>query len=153
VDVGPGNLNSVRAAVSYVNGLAYSLDRPVFCALSFDLMAREFYQDRSGPLLCVRKSAGGQVYLGLYDGPGAPRRLSYGPLEATAVEVTSGLWDIAVAGAGLAEIGKVLTGCAVTDSLIEVPRISDLFELASAADESALIPTAEPVNEGSRLFH
>jgi tRNA threonylcarbamoyladenosine biosynthesis protein TsaB len=153
VDVGPGNLNSVRAAVSNVNGLAYSLDRPIFCATSFDLMAWEYYRDRSGALLCVQKSAGGQVYLGLFDGPGPPRRLSYGLLETSAVELTAGLWDIAVAGADLAEVGKALTGCAVTDSLIEVPRLEDLYELAATAEEPALVPMAEPVNEGSLLFH
>jgi tRNA A37 threonylcarbamoyladenosine modification protein TsaB len=153
VDVGPGNLNSVRSAVSYINGLAYSLDRPILAVTSFDLMARAFYRDRSGPLLCVRKSVGGHAYLGLYTGPGSAARLSYGLLELTASEMTGGLWDIAVAGPDLAEVGKALNGCAVTDSLIKAPRIEDLCELAVAADEAVLVPVAEPVNEGSPLFH
>src|SRR5580658_570132 len=58
VDVGPGNLSSVRAAVAYVNGLAFSLGITVFCANSLELLAAGYRQAGSLPLLCMRKASG-----------------------------------------------------------------------------------------------
>jgi tRNA threonylcarbamoyl adenosine modification protein YeaZ len=155
VDIGPGNLNSVRASVSYVNGLAFSLDRKIFCASSLDLMAREYYRERSGPLLAVRKASGGNAYLGLYDGDGQPRRLDYGPMGPAVLAMTDGCWELAVAGDYRAETSKLLSACSVTDSLVAVPRARILYEMAAAAtsESPALVTMAEPLNEGSPAFH
>ncbi|MDT5039005.1 MAG: tRNA threonylcarbamoyladenosine biosynthesis protein TsaB, partial [Micromonosporaceae bacterium] len=62
VDLGPGNLSSVRAGVAYVNGLAFSLGIPIFGVSSLDLLAVEASEkadpaEGSGSaVLCLRNA-------------------------------------------------------------------------------------------------
>ena len=54
VDIGPGGLSSMRAAVAYANGLAFSLGVRLFPITSLELMAIAAAEKHDGPFLCLR---------------------------------------------------------------------------------------------------
>jgi tRNA threonylcarbamoyladenosine biosynthesis protein TsaB len=153
VDVGPGNLSSVRAAVAYVNGLAFSLSRPVFCANSLELMAVGLVGGPV-PVLCVRKASGGNAYLGRYGGDGTPT-LTFGKLERVVPALCGDLTAVAVAGAFRDQVAKLLPDCHVIDSGVDHPAADVLYRMARAdsADSGRLVAQAQALNEGSRVFH
>jgi tRNA threonylcarbamoyladenosine biosynthesis protein TsaB len=153
VDVGPGNLSSVRAAVAYTNGLAFSLDRKIFCANSFDLMATDLVGGPV-PVLCVRKASGGNAYVGLYDDAAAPV-LTFGRLDRVIPAVCGDLPALAVAGALRDQVAKLLPDCHVIDTGVDHPDADVLYRLARAAsaDSGQLVAQAQALNEGSRIFH
>ncbi len=153
VDVGPGNLSSVRAAVAYANGLAFSLSAPVFCADSLELMAVGLVGGPV-PVLCVRKASGGNAYLGRYDGDGTPT-LTFGKLERVVPAVCGDLPALAVAGAFRDQVAKLLPDCHVIDTGVDHPDADVLYRMARAAsaDSDRLVAQAQALNEGSRVFH
>lgn len=58
VDIGPGGLSSMRAAVAYANGLAFSLGVRIFPITSLELMAIAAAEKHDGPFLCLRRGTG-----------------------------------------------------------------------------------------------
>lgn len=153
VDVGPGNLSSVRAAVAYANGLAFSLGREIFCVNSLELMATGLVGGPV-PVLCVRKASGGNAYLGRYDGTAAPV-LTFGRLDRVVPAVCGDLPALAVAGALRDQVAKLLPDCHVVDTGVDHPDADVLYRLARAAsaDSDRLVAQAQALNEGSRVFH
>lgn len=152
-DVGPGNLSSVRAAVAYVNGLAFSLSRPVFCANSLELMAMGLVGGPV-PVLCLRKASGGNAYLGRYAADGTPI-MTFGRLERAVPAVCGELPAVAVAGAFKDQVAKLLPDCHVIDTGVDHPDVDVLYRMARAggADSGRLVPQAQALNEGSPVFH
>ncbi|HEY2505177.1 MAG TPA: hypothetical protein VGI58_01555, partial [Streptosporangiaceae bacterium] len=151
---GPGNLSSVRAAVAYINGLAFSLGRRTFCANSLELMAAAYRMQGRLPVLCQRKAGGGNAYLGLYQ-PGSDPRLTFGPLETCVPALCAHLPVLAVAGGPADVVAKLLPETQVEDSGIEHPDVDVLYELARDPDRDRgrIVDLAHPLNEGSLVFH
>jgi tRNA threonylcarbamoyladenosine biosynthesis protein TsaB len=154
VDVGPGNLSSVRAAVAYINGLAFSLGRRTFCANSLELMAAEYLTAGSLPVLCQRKAGGGNAYLGLYQRGEAPW-IAFGPLETSVPGLCAQLPALAVAGGPADVVAKLLPEAQVEDSCIEHPSVDVLYRMARDPDRDPgrIVDLAHPLNEGSLVFH
>jgi tRNA A37 threonylcarbamoyladenosine modification protein TsaB len=154
VDIGPGSLSSVRAAVAYANGLAFSLGGMVFWANSLELMAVEAREIQPSPALCLRKGEAGNVYAGIFtEDHGA--RLRYGPLRATVTALAGEHAKIAVAGAHRQAAAGLLTGAHVCDTGIDQPGVATLYAMMRArrGEPGRLVPLASPLNEGSRVFH
>lgn len=155
VDVGPGNLSSVRTGVAYVNGLAFSLGREIFCANSFELLAG----DVAGAVLCLRKAGGGNAYAGLFR-DGATLGLRHGPL----VEVVTGLCrdlpevqdppELSVAGAFRAEVAGILPRLRLKDTGVEAPHVRSLQRLLATTPDwsGGVVPVASPLTETSEVF-
>lgn len=155
VDVGPGSLSSVRAAVAYANGLGFSLGIDIFCANSLELMAMESAAVQADPTLCMRIAGDGNVYAGLFATGQAPQ-LRYGPLRPTITAMASGFSRIAVAGANREKAADLLPDTSVQDTGIEVPSVATLYRMMRASHGEmggARVPSASPLNEGSRVFH
>jgi tRNA threonylcarbamoyladenosine biosynthesis protein TsaB len=171
LDIGPGNLSSVRAAVAYANGLAFSLKIKIFCASSLELMAAESRQHRpASPVLCVRNAGAGSAYAGLFMPDGAPC-LRHGPMKQLVTDMATGMTEIRVAGDFRAQIAGILAACGVgaDDTGIERPDILTLHTmlaseadalaseadagLAGKADPGRMVSAATPLNEGSLVFH
>jgi tRNA threonylcarbamoyl adenosine modification protein YeaZ len=159
VDVGPGSLSSVRAAVAYVNGLAFSLDLMIFCASSLELLAAAV-PDRDGePVLCVRNAGAGNVYAGLF-GRGTTPSLRYGPLEPAVKSLAGELARVSVAGALREQVAGALGGAQVRDTGVEFPDVLTLLELAGrggpaeggTGPDRPLVPLAIPLTEASAVF-
>jgi tRNA A37 threonylcarbamoyladenosine modification protein TsaB len=154
VDVGPGNLSSVRAAVAYVNGLAFSLGIGAFCANSLELLAAGYHQAGSLPVLCMRKASGGNGYLGLYQGAD-PVRLTFGLLEPSLIALCGPLPAFIVLGGPADLVAKLLPEARVIDGCVDHPGVDVLYQLARRPDRQPdrVVDMAHPLNEGSLIFH
>lgn len=153
VDCGPGNLNSVRAGVAYVNGLAFSLDKPVFAAGSLEVLALQAAAEAPHlPVLCVRRTQGGAVFAGLYPAgftgrvaADNPPALRTGPLAETVSALACGLAEFTVAGPCHGELKDLLPDRRVHDSGVEFPDVLALHRLLAArGTEAVFAPFAVP---------
>jgi tRNA threonylcarbamoyladenosine biosynthesis protein TsaB len=154
VDVGPGGLLSIRAAVAYANGLAYALGAKLFPISSLELMAIAAQQAHRGPILCLKRGQGGNTYAGLFaDGEIADMR--HGPADSVVPAIAGGLAQVCVAGAARDDVAGLLAGVVVEDSQIEEADVAVLYRTAraAAADPERLLPIVTPLNEASSIFH
>ena len=155
VDIGPGGLSSIRAAVAYANGLAFSLGVPVFPVSSLELMAIAARRVHQGPFLCLKRGTGGDTYAGLFvDGEIA--ELRHGPASAIVPELAASLEAVGVAGVPADDVAGFLPGVTVTDTGIADADVVVLYQAARAAmadDPARLVPLASAINEGSLIFH
>ena len=153
VDIGPGNLGSVRVGVAYVNGLAFSLDRPIFPADCLTLLARAARTSADQAVLCLRNAGSGNVYAGLFrDGEQPAWR--HGPLDRVVPELADGLPEVLVAGSFRADAREALAGVAVKDTGVEHPSVLTLCELLlDTSGDRKPVALASPLNDSSPLFH
>jgi tRNA threonylcarbamoyl adenosine modification protein YeaZ len=155
VDTGPGGLSSIRAAVAYANGLAFSLGVQVFPVTSLELMAIAARRVHQGPLLCLKRGVGGNTYAGLFVN-GEIAELRHGTASAIVPEIAARLETVGVAGVPADDVAGFLPGVTVTDTGIAEADVVVLYQAARAAltDEPArLVPLASAINEGSLIFH
>lgn len=155
VDVGPGGLSSIRAAVAYANGLAFALGARIFPISSLELMAiAAGQQDHRDPLLCLKRGQGGTTYAALFtDGELAEMR--HGPLGSIVPAMAGGLMRIRIAGAARDDVAGLLGGAVVEDTGIAEADVVCLYRAAraGAVEPERLFPSASPLNEASRIFH
>jgi tRNA threonylcarbamoyladenosine biosynthesis protein TsaB len=143
----------VRAGVAYVNGLAFSLNRPVFCANSLQLLAIEAIESSAAPILCLRKAWGGNVYAGLFD-PGHDAVMRHGHLESVVRELVAGRPQVTVAGTFRPEVKEALPETLVMDSNIEFPSVLTLLPALSLPENHVgRLEHATPINESSGIFN
>jgi len=154
VDVGPGGLLSIRAAVAYANGLAFALGAKIFPISSLELMAMAAQRAHPGPILGLRRGLGGNTYAALFaDGELVDMR--HGPPDSVVPAVAGGLARVCVAGTAKDDVEGLLAGVVAEHSGIEDADVAVLYRAAraAAADPERLVPAASPLNEGSRIFH
>jgi len=154
LDVGPGSLLSIRAAVAYANGLAFALGASIFPISSLELMATAAEQAHQDPILCLKRGHGGSSYAGLFaDGEIVDMR--HGLPDSVVPAIAAGLARVCVAGEAKDDAARVLEGVVVEDSGIEQANVVVLYRAAraAAADPERLVPAASPLNEASRIFH
>ena len=154
VDVGPGGLMSIRAAVAYANGLAFALGAKIFPISSLELMAVAAQQAHRGPILCLKRGLGGNTYAGLFADDEIVD-LRHGAPGSVVPAVADGQARVCVAGTAKDDVAGLLPGVAVEDSGIEDADVGVLYRTAraAAADPERLVPAASPLNEASRIFH
>ncbi len=92
VDIGPGRLSAVRAAVSFANALAFGLDRPLRPLVSTHGAGFAAEQITGLPAIVAHKAAAGAGYVGLVRA-GVLERLRHGPMVET-VEAFSAPFDV-----------------------------------------------------------
>ncbi|MBV8540735.1 MAG: tRNA (adenosine(37)-N6)-threonylcarbamoyltransferase complex dimerization subunit type 1 TsaB [Pseudonocardiales bacterium] len=155
VDVGPGNLGSVRTGVAYANGLAFSLRRLIYCADSLTLLAAEVSESEPGEehVLCLRNAGGGNVYAGLFR-HGRALGMRRGPLGSVVTSLAGGLARVSVAGTFRKEVEDMLTNTLIRDTGIEFPNVSALHRLLveKGSDTTGFVPVASPLNDSSSVF-
>ncbi len=154
VDVGPGGLSSIRAAVAYANGLAFSLGVQVFAVTSLELMAIAAGRAQRGPLLCLKRGTGGNSYGGLF-ADGEVDQMRYGPAGSIAPALAAGLDEVYVAGMSQDDLAGLLPGVTVRDTGIANADVTVLYQAARAAsgDPERFVTVASAINEGSWMFH
>lgn len=155
IDIGPGNYSSVRAAVSYVNGLAYSLTIPIYRISSLELMAiGAIATGAPPPILALQKGPAGHAYAALYaDSENVSMR--YGRLESIAAVMATEIGQLSVAGAFRDILANLLDDLALHDTKIEQPDVRTLYKAmrASSRDSASWAPIVSPLNEASKVFH
>lgn len=154
VDIGPGGLSSMRAAVAYANGLAFSLGVPLFPVTSLELMALAAGEAHEGPFLCLRRGTGGNTYAGLF-AAGELTELRHGPHDSVVPSIAGGLERVCLAGVPAGDVAGLLPGVTVADTGIVDADVAVLYRAARAAmaEQERLVPIASPVNEASLIFH
>jgi tRNA threonylcarbamoyl adenosine modification protein YeaZ len=154
VDIGPGGLSSIRAAVSYANGLAFSLGVQIFPVSSLELMAAAARQAYRGPVLSLKRAPGGNIYAGLFV-DGEITEMRHGQASSVVPALAVGLETVGVAGAVKDEVPDLLPRVTVEDTGITDADVTVLYHAARAAlaDPDRLVPVASALNEASRIFH
>jgi tRNA threonylcarbamoyladenosine biosynthesis protein TsaB len=165
VDTGPGGLSSIRSAVAYANGLAFSLGVRVFPVTSLELMAiaaegaTGAKATAADPVLSLKRAQGGNVYAGLF-ADGEMTVMRHGQPGEILPELTGGLAAFRLAGLTAADLDGLAApgltgGAAVTETGIGEADVTVLYETAKASvrapDRTAALATA--LNEGSPVFH
>jgi tRNA threonylcarbamoyladenosine biosynthesis protein TsaB len=154
IDNGPGNLAAVRAAVSYANGLAFSLGCNIYCADSLSLMSLEASESFSEAVLCVQNAGGGNIYAGMFPA-GRRRIMRHGPFAKVISAMTRDLTAVALAGKFRCEIADALpSNIEVSDSKIEFPDIKFLHRalISTVTRAPNIAPFARPITEESDIF-
>lgn len=154
VDIGPGGLSSMRAAVAYANGLAFSLGVRIFPVTSLELMAIAAGEQYQGPFLCLRRGTGGNTYAGLF-ADGELAELRHGPHDSVVPSIAGGLGTVCLAGVPAAGVAGLVPGVTIVDTGIAEADVTVLYQAARSArsDPERLVPIASPVNEASLIFH
>jgi tRNA threonylcarbamoyl adenosine modification protein YeaZ len=152
--VGPGGLTSIRSAVAYANGLAFSLGVPIFPVSSLELMAIAAQRDHHGPFLCLKRGQGGNVYGGLMR-DGEMTAMRHGTPDYVLSALVGDLGQICVAGAAHDDVAPLLPGVTVVDAGIAEADVLVLYQagLAASAGSDRLVQVASPINEASRLLY
>jgi tRNA threonylcarbamoyladenosine biosynthesis protein TsaB len=135
VDIGPGRLSAVRAAVSFANAFAFGLNLPILPVLSTAICGQNVEQKTKLPTIVVHKAAAGNAYVGRIE-EGVLQRLRYGPLTATLETAVKDLPAFALIG--------------LAPSLVNLPeqRVVD----GGAAEISAAMFRAMLIRQGASSF-
>ena len=154
INVGPGSLTFVRAGISFVNALAFSLKVNIYAFNWFEIIARQTKSTTKLPLLGVVPAANDNAYVGLIRGA-TVEIMRFGPLHKVVGEVGAGVSEVAVAGRIRQRVASLLEGVKVVDTGIETPDARVLLALGFDAHEAGGRATTqvEALNDQSDIFY
>jgi tRNA A37 threonylcarbamoyladenosine modification protein TsaB len=154
VNVGPGRLTSVRSGVSFANGLAFSLNIPIYPFYSFELIGYEAWKKFSLPALCTLNSTDENAYLCLYDNASI-KILKYGKLNCIVENALAGIDELVVAGDHINIVKQLFDNIIIHDSGIVSGKASTFFEIPYLNENRKLVDPAIaiPINDQSREFN
>ena len=153
INVGPGSLTFVRAGISFVNALAFSLKVSIYPFNWFEIIAAQTRAATHLPVVCAVPAANDNAYVGLIRGESV-EIMRFGTVHTALAEVSGGLAEVAVAGRIRQRLAALLTDARVVDTGIENPDARVLlrlgFEAATAGEHSTT--QVEALNDQSALF-
>ena len=154
INVGPGSLTFVRAGISFVNALAFSLKVDIYPFNWFEIIARQTKNASNLPVLCAVPASNDNAYVGLIRGESV-EIMRFGPLEKTVLEVAHDVAECAVAGRIRHRFAPMLTDVKIVDTGIEGPDARVLLELGFDAFRSGGHSTThvEALNDQSDIFY
>jgi tRNA threonylcarbamoyladenosine biosynthesis protein TsaB len=154
LNIGPGGLSYVRAGVSFVNALAFSLGIPIYPFNFFEIIASEARKQTELPVLCAVPAANDHAYVGLVNGASV-EVMRFGRLPSVVAEISDGLAQVAVAGRIRHRVASLLNRVMVIDTGIEKPDASVLFDLGYQAFAGASTPATQvsPLNDEAGIFY
>lgn len=154
LDVGPGGLSSIRAAVAYANGLAFSLGVPIFAISSLELMAIAAEQGHREPVLSWKRGQVGNVYAALFVS-GKDADMRHGLPGEVLPTIAGGLDKVRLAGATGDDVADLLPGVTVVETGVADADVAVLYQatMNAIAHPERLVSVATPLNEASRIFH
>jgi tRNA threonylcarbamoyladenosine biosynthesis protein TsaB len=154
INVGPGSLTFVRAGISFVNALAYSLGVGIYPFNWFEIIAAQTKEITELPVLAAVPAANDNAYVGLIEGASV-EIMRFGPLHQVVAQVDRGLGEVAVAGRIRHRFADLLPEARVVDTAIENPDAAVLLRLADEAARSGKrgTPHVEALNDQSELFY
>ena len=154
INVGPGSLTFVRAGISFVNALAFSLKVNIYPFNWFEIIAHQTKGTTNLPVLCAVPASNDNAYAGLIRGESV-EMMRFGPLHKAVIDVGGGLTQAAVAGRIRHRFASLLNGVELVDTGIENPDPRVLMELGFAAHEAGSHATTqvEALNDQSDIFY
>lgn len=154
INVGPGSLTFVRAGISFVNALAFSLKANIYAFNWFEIIAAQTQQTTNLPVLCAVPAANDNAYAGLIRGSSV-EIMRFGPLHKAIPAVSDGVTEAAVAGRIRHRFAEFLPDVKFVDTGIETPDARVLLRMGFEAHASGRDDTkqVEALNDQSRLFY
>jgi len=154
INVGPGSLTFVRAGISFVNALAFSLKVDIYPFNWFEIIANQTKDVTHLPVLSVVPAANDNAYVGLITGASV-EIMRFGPLHKAVAEVSNGISEAAVAGRIRHRFAELSNEVKLVDTGIDGPDAPVLLRMAFEAHESGSHSTTqvEALNDQSNIFY
>ena len=150
INVGPGSLTFVRAGISFVNALAFSLNVNIYPFNWFEIIAEQTRELTELPVVCAVPASNDNAYVGLIRGA-TVEIMRFGRVHEALAKVSGGLSEVAVAGRIRHRLATLLGEARVVDTGIENPDARTLLRLAwKSGDRSTR--QVEALNDQSDVF-
>src|SRR5215213_2882527 len=153
INVGPGSLTFVRAGISFVNALAFSLNVSIYPFNWFEIIAAQTRETTDLPVVCAVPASNDNAYVGLIRGSSV-EIMRFGRVDEALAKVSGGLSEVAVAGRIRQRLAALLGEARVVDTGIENPDARTLLRLGHEAskDGSRSTTQVEALNDQSDVF-
>lgn len=154
INVGPGSLTFVRAGISFVNALAFSLKVNLHPLNWFEIIAAQTKDATELPVIAAVPAANDNAYVGLIRGESV-EIMRFGPLDQTLAKVSGGVSEVAVVGRIRHKLAALLGEASVVDTGIETPDARVLLRLGHQAwiDGDRSTVQVEALNDQSNVFY
>ena len=150
INVGPGSLTFVRAGISFVNALAFSLNVSIYPFNWFEIIAAQAREVTELPVVGAVPASNDNAYVGLIRGASV-EIMRFGPVDEALGKVSDGLGEVAVAGRIRHRLAALLGEARVVDLGIENPDARTLLKLGFAAGGRST-RQVEALNDQSDVF-
>jgi len=152
INVGPGSLTFVRAGISFVNALAFSLNVGIYPFNWFEIIAEQT-RGSELPVIGAVPASNDNAYVGLIRGA-AVEIMRFGRVDEALKNVSDGLVEVAVAGRIRQRIAALMGAGRVVDTGVENPDAHTLLKLGYRAWRSGERATTqvEALNDQSDVF-
>lgn len=154
INVGPGSLTFVRAGISFVNALAFSLKVRIYPFNWFEIIAAQARDATEVPVICAVPASNDNAYVGLIR-DARVEIMRFGPLHEAFAKVNGEFPEVAVVGRIRHKLAALLEGAKVVDTGIENPNARVLLRLGYQAwkegDRSTV--QVEALNDQSNVFY
>jgi len=153
INVGPGSLTFVRAGISFVNALAFSLKVNIYAFNWFEIIAEQTREMTELPVVCAVPASNDNAYVGLIRGA-TVEIMRFGRVDEALARVSDGLFEVAVAGRIRQRLAALLGDERVIDTGIENPDGRVLLKLGYEAwqNDRRATKQVEALNDQSDVF-
>jgi tRNA threonylcarbamoyladenosine biosynthesis protein TsaB len=154
INIGPGSLTFVRAGISFVNALAFSLKVSIYPFNWFEIIAAQTKDATELPVIGAVPASNDNAYVGLINGERV-EIMRFGPLPEAFAKVNAEFPEVAVAGRIRQKLAALLGESKVVDTGIETPDAQVLLRLAHQAwkDGDRATAQVEALNDQSNVFY
>jgi tRNA threonylcarbamoyladenosine biosynthesis protein TsaB len=154
INVGPGSLTFVRAGISFVNALAFSLGVDIYPFNWFEIVANQTNELTTLPVIAAVPASNDNAYVGLIRGASV-EIMRFGRVHEALAKVSAGLMEVAVAGRIRQRLAALLNGVRVVDTGVESPDARTLLKMAYEAANAGEHSTTQvqALNDQSALFY
>jgi len=149
INVGPGSLTFVRAGISFVNALAFSLNVKIYPFNWFEIIAAQTRALTELPVICAVPASNDHAYVGLIRGESV-EIMRFGRVDEALAKVSDGLGEVAVAGRIRHRLAALFGEARVVDTGIENPDARTLLKLGFAGGRATT--QVEALNDQSDVF-
>jgi len=153
INVGPGSLTFVRAGISFVNALAFSLNVKIYPFNWFEIIAEQTREMTDLPVVCAVPASNDNAYVGLIRGASV-EIMRFGRVHEALAQVSDGMREVAVAGRIRQRLATLLGEAGVVDTGVENPDARTLLRLGYEAwrDGERETKQIEALNDQSDVF-
>lgn len=153
IDVGPGSLTFVRAGISFVNALAFSLNVRIYPFNWFEIIAAQTHEATELPVVAAVPASNDNAYVGLLRGTSV-EIMRFARVHEALAKVSDGVGNVAVAGRIRSRLAGLLGEAGVVDTGVENPDARVLLRLGYEAwkDGGRETKQVEALNDQSDVF-
>ena len=152
INVGPGSLTFVRAGISFVNALAFSLNVKIYPFNWFEIIAEQT-RGTELPVIAAVPASNDNAYVGLIKDVSV-EIMRFGRVHEALAQVRDGFGEVAVAGRIRQRLAALLSEAKVVDTGVENPDAGTLLKLGYEAWRAGERETkqVEALNDQSDVF-